>query len=82
MTNNEKAMAAYKALGNLFLPAELRQEVLTIPRNEGDNITEDLTMIIYGFFALYKDLTGENLDIIDFTYRLNKLIIQYITQKE
>ena len=57
MTNNEKAMATYKALGNLFLSEDLRQEVPTIPRNEGDNITEDITMMIFGFCALYKDLT-------------------------
>lgn len=45
-----------------------------------DDLTEDFTAMLYAMSTLYAKITGENDDIIDFTYILNKLAIQKIME--
>ena len=38
-----------------------------------DDLTEDFTAMIYALWAFYKRITGSDLDILEFTYIVNRL---------
>ena len=49
-------------------PLELREEELT----------EDFTAMIYAQYALYKRITGDDIDILGFTHVMNRLAFQQL----
>lgn len=40
-----------------------------------DELTEDFTAMIYALWAFYKNITGEDLDILEFTHIVNRLAV-------
>lgn len=43
-----------------------------------DDLTEDFTAMLVALHVLFKQMTGSDTDLIDFTHVLNKLAVQYI----
>lgn len=59
---------------------EYEKEGVTLSRLElkEDELTEDFTAMIYAQWALYKGVTGDNVDILEFTHIINRLVFQQI----
>lgn len=74
---DEKIMSFVCAISNAYRDEDKREE---FPKLElcNESLTEDFTAMIYALFVLYKEITGEDTDIIGFTYILNRLIFQDI----
>lgn len=43
-----------------------------------DELTEDFTAMIYAQWALYRKITGDEVDILDFTHIVNRLVFQQV----
>ena len=41
-----------------------------------DNLIEDFTAMVYAVNMFFDEVTGQEIDIIDFTHLLNKLVVQ------
>ena len=81
MNFEEKVLNFLRAIANCYKSEDNQDIVQTMPLND-ENITEDITAILYGFCMFYKKVTGNEIDILDFTYLLNKLAFQSLTDRK
>ena len=78
----EKTFRFLAALCDVYKDAENR-ELHMMPKTElEDDITEDITAMLSAMCVLVNKMTGENEDLIGFTYTLNKLAIQCVYESE
>lgn len=77
MKFNDKVMNFLIAIANVYKSEENQDVVQTMELND-ENITEDLTALLYAFEVFFHKVTGEGMDIIDFTHLLNKLAFQHL----
>lgn len=77
MKFNDKVMNFLIAIANVYKSEENQDAVQTMELND-ENITEDLTALLYAFEVFFHQITGEGMDIIDFTHLLNKLAFQHL----
>lgn len=45
-----------------------------------DGLTEDFTAMFYALFVIYKQITGDDVDILDFVAICNKLSVQRLRE--
>lgn len=69
------------AIRNTYLDEE-NQEILAKMKLNDENITEDFTAMLFALNLFFNKVTGQNVDIIDFTHLLNKLAFQHLMDKE
>lgn len=77
---NNKVLCFNTALKDMYRDEEQRESEY-IPKIElkEESLTEDFTAMIYALFILYKEITGDETDIIGFTHICNRLIFQSLT---
>lgn len=46
-----------------------------------DELTDDFTAMIYAAWVLYKRITGDEIDILEFTYVANRLVVQKLREE-
>ncbi len=60
--------------------AEENQEPVQKMQLTNDNLTEDFTAMVYALNMFFDEVTGQEIDIIDFTHLLNKLVVQNLLE--
>ena len=60
--------------------AEENQEPVQKMQLTNDNLTEDFTAMVYALNMFFNEVTGQGIDIIDFTHLLNKLVVQNLLE--
>ena len=79
MTLNEKIMNFISTITNAYR-AEENQEPVQQMQLTNDNLTEDFTAMVYALNTFFNEVTGQEIDIIDFTHLLNKLVVQNLLE--
>lgn len=79
MTFDEKVINFIAAFINAYRDEENREPVQKMQLND-DNLTEDFTAIMYALHTFFNEVTGQEVDIIDFTHVLNKLVVQRLLE--
>lgn len=79
MTLNEKIMNFITTITNAYR-AEENQEPVQKMQLTNDNLTEDFTAMVYALNMFFDEVTGQEIDIIDFTHLLNKLVVQNLLE--
>ena len=72
-----KVLSFNTALKDMYRDEEQRESEC-IPKIElkEESLTEDFTAMIYAVFILYKEITGDDTDIIGFTHICNRFVFQ------
>lgn len=82
MTFDEKVINFIAVFINVYRDKENQEQVQKMELND-DNLTEDFTAMMYALHTFFNEVTGQEVDIIDFTHVLNKLVVQhFLEQKE
>ena len=82
MTLNEKIINFMEAIKNAYRSEENQVPVEQMKLDD-DNLTEDFTAMAYALNVIFNQATGQDIDIVDFTHLLNKLVVQdLLEQKE
>ena len=76
---NEKIFNFLITIANVYKSEENRDVIQRMDLND-ENITEDLTALLYAFNVFFQQITGQTMDIIDFTHLLNKLAFQNLME--
>ena len=79
MTLNEKIINFMEAIKNAYR-TEKNQVPLQKMQLTNDNLTEDFTAMVYALNMFFSEVTGQEIDIIDFTHLLNKLVVQNLLE--
>lgn len=81
MTLNEKIINFMEAIKNAYRSEENQVYLQKMQLND-DNLTEDVVAIVYALGMFMREVTEQELDIIDFTNFLNKLVAQYLLKQK
>ena len=82
MTLNEKIINFMEAIKNAYRSEENQVSLQKMQLND-DNLTEDFVAIAYALNMFMREVTEQEIDIVDFTNLLNKLVVQdLLEQKE
>lgn len=74
---DHKLKSFVAALLNIYKNETLKYDVTPLEMKE-DELTEDFTAMIYAQWGFYKQITGDDIDILGFTHFLNRLVMQQI----
>lgn len=69
------------SLQNAYKEEESRDDFQKLELND-ETLTEDFTAMIYALFFIYKNITGDDTDILGFTHILNRLVVQHVMEEE
>lgn len=81
MTFNEKVLNFITAFINTYRDEE-NQEPLQKMELNNDSLTENFTAMVYALNLFFDKVTGQTIDIIDFTHLLNKLVVQHLLEQK
>ena len=81
-TTQEKAMHFLTAFADVYRDEENRELEAFSKMEFSDDFTEDVTAMLLAMKVFVGRITGDDGDIIDFTYMLNKLVVQYVMERE
>ena len=81
MTLNEKIINFMEAIKNAYRSEENQVSLQKMQLND-DNLTEDFVAIAYALNMFMREVTKQEIDIVDFTNLLNKLVVQYLLQQK
>ena len=81
MTLNEKIINFMEAIKNAYRSEENQVSLQKMQLND-DNLTEDFVAIAYALNMFMREVTEQEIDIVDFTNLLNKLVVQYLLQQK
>ena len=45
---------------------------------DNENLTEDFTAMVFALNMFFNRVTGQDIDVIDFTHLMNKLVFQHL----
>lgn len=80
MTLDKKIINFIMAIENAY-----RDEENQLPMQQmglDNNLTEDFTAIVFALKMFFEQTTGQEIDIIDFTHLLNKLVVQHLIESK
>lgn len=77
---NEKVLLFATALSDVYRDEESRELEAFGKMDFSDDITEDFTAMLLALNIVFRRITGNDDDLIDFTHILNKLAVQYIME--
>lgn len=80
MTLNEKIINFMEAIKNAYRSEENQVSLQKMQLND-DNLTEDFTAMAYALNVIFNQATGQDIDIVDFTHLLNKLVVQSLLEE-
>ena len=75
MTLNEKIINFMEAIKNAYRSEENQVSLQKMQLND-DNLTEDFVALVYALNMFFNKVTGQDIDVIDFTHLMNKLVFQ------
>lgn len=76
---DNKIMVFLAALSDVYKD-EGERESFAIPHLDlkENELTEDFTAMVYAVYMMFKQITGDDTDIIGFTHTINRLIVQHL----
>lgn len=77
MKFNNKILTFLTLIANAYRNEE-NQEHTQQMTLDNENITEDFTAMIFALNMFFNRVTGQDIDIIDFTHLMNKLAFQHL----
>ena len=77
MKFNDKILNFCTAITNVY-KSEENQEFIQQMKLDNENITEDFTAMIFAINIIFNKITGQDVDAIDFTRLMNKLVFQHL----
>ena len=80
MIDKNKVLTFYAAIVNAYRSEENREPIEKIELSK--DVTEDFTSIVYALNVFFDKLIGQDIDIIDFTHVLNKLVVQNLIENK
>lgn len=81
MALNEKIINFMQAIKNAYRDEENQVPLQKMQLND-DNLTEDIVAIVCALNMFMREVTEQELDIIDFTNLLNKVVVQYLLKQK
>lgn len=81
MTLNEKIINFMEAIKNAYRSEENQVSLQKMQLND-DNLTEDFVAIAYALNMFMREVTEQEIDIVDFTNLLNKLVVQDLLENK
>ena len=81
MRFEEKVINFIAVFINAYRDEENQEQVQKMELND-DNLTEDFTAMVYALNMFFDETTGQEVDIIDFTHLLNKLVVQHLLEQK
>ncbi len=80
MTLNEKIINFMEAINNAY---RIKENQIPLRRMQlNDDLTEDFVAIAYALNMFMREVTGQEIDIVDFTNLLNKLVVQDLLENK
>lgn len=77
----DKIINFLTAFTNVYRSEE-NQEFTQQMKFDNEDLTEDFTAVLFALNMFFNKLTGNTMDIIDFTHLLNKLAVQHLMEKD
>lgn len=81
MTFNEKIINFMEAIKNAYRSEENQVSLQKMQLND-DNLTEDFVALVYALNMFFNKVTGQDIDVIDFTHLMNKLVVQHLLEQK
>ena len=66
-----------EAIKNAYRSEENQVSLQKMQLND-DNLTEDFVALVYALNMFFNKVTGQDIDVIDFTHLMNKLVFQHL----
>lgn len=80
MELTEKTINFIEAIKNVYRDKD-KQAPIKQMKPGNDDLTEDFIAIVYALRAFFNQMTEREVDVIDFTHILNKLMVQYLLEQ-
>ena len=77
MKFNDKILTFLTLIKNAYRSEE-NQEYTQQMTLDDENLTEDFTAMVFALNVFFNNVTGQDVDIIDFTHLMNKLAFQHL----
>ena len=77
MNFNDKILTFITLITNAYRSEE-NQEFTQQMILDDENLTEDFTALVFALNMFFNKVTGQNIDVIDFTHLMNKLVFQHL----
>ncbi len=77
MKFNDKILNFLTAIMNAYR-SEDNQEPSQQMKFDDENLTEDFTAMVFALNVIFNKVTGQDIDVIDFTHLMNKLAVQHL----
>ena len=77
MKFNDKILTFLTLIKNAYRSEE-NQEYTQTMILDNENLTEDFTAMVFALNVFFNNVTGQDIDIIDFTHLMNKLAFQHL----
>jgi hypothetical protein len=77
MKFNDKILIFLTQITNAYRGEE-NQEFTQQMTLDDENLTEDFTAMVFALNMFFNKVTGQNIDVIDFTHLMNKLVFQHL----
>lgn len=69
------------ALSDMYKDEEEKEASTLAPLElKSDTLTEDFTAMVYAQWMLYRDITGDDIDIFGFTHNIQRLVLQRLLE--
>ena len=81
MSFNNKILTFLTLIANAYRSEENQEFTEQITLND-ENLTEDFTAMIFALNMFFNEVTGQKVDVIDFTHLMNKLAVQHLMEKD
>lgn len=76
---DQKILHFAAALSDVYKDEDEKEGLALAPLElKEDELTEDFTAMIYAQWALYRKVTGDDIDILGFTHLVNRLAFQQV----
>ena len=77
MKFNNKILTFLTLIANAYRSEE-NQEYTQQMTLDDENLTEDFTAMVFALNIFFNKVTGQDIDVIDFTHLMNKLAFQHL----
>ena len=80
MTFEEKVINFIAVFINAYRDEENREPVQKMKLT--DNVAKDFTAMVYALNMFFNEVTGQEVDVFDFTHVINKLVVQHLLEQK
>lgn len=79
MKFNDKVLNFIIMISNAYRSEE-NQELTQQMKIDDGELTEDFTAMIFALNMFFNKITGEDVNVLDFTHLMNKLVVQHLLE--